>query len=74
MKKIKQLIKRHRDEIRLRKEAELMSSFKVEERGHSLWLVCNGVAFLEFSKDISAQKVTNAIDEARKAAVNFSRL
>lgn len=71
---IKEFIEKRRASFRNEREAELMSEFKVVERGGSLWLTHNGTAFLHFSSLINAKNVTDTLHDVRETAVKFDRL
>lgn len=50
------------------------SQFQVKERGGSLWLTHDGVAFMEMSKDTTSAEVAELLNTARMSAITFERL
>lgn len=74
MNRIKQYFKNRKERERLEEEAHLKSEFAVVERGGSLWLTHDGVAFAEFESDDDAHYIASAIDKCRNAAIRYKRL
>lgn len=74
MKSIKEFIENKKQKIRLQKEAELKSEFQVVERANRLWLTHNGVAFMDFPKDVKTEDVTESLNKSRLAAIIFEKL
>lgn len=74
MKKLKELIERRKNKMRMQKDSELMSEFQVVERGDNLWLTHNGVAFIKIDEGMPSSVVTKALKDARENAIEFTRL
>lgn len=74
MNKIKKYFKERKERERLEEEARLKSEFDVVERGGSLWLTHDGVAFAKFDGDFKADEIAENIKQCRNVAVEYKRL
>lgn len=57
-----------------RRKEELQYQFQVIDRDGFLWLTHNGVAFMKVSMLSNAAKISEMLDEARKAAVEYEKI
>lgn len=71
---IDKLQNRWREKERARKRKYLESSFNVRERNGAIYLCMNGCAFARMSNDISVAEITDALERAREASMEFESL
>lgn len=71
MKGLRDFIDSYKTDTARKERNELRSRFRVTERGGSLWLTLDGVAFRRIAGTEDAQAVTRFLDEARDAATSF---
>lgn len=62
---------KHKAKTIRQRTASIYDEFKVIERGGQLWLTHLGVAFMVIDKDLNADGVAKALNQARKTAVLF---
>ena len=74
MKTIKEIIAEKRLREKEEHELEIKSQFKVMERGNSLWLTHDGVAFCEIPSDKTATDVAKMLNAARVSAITYETL
>lgn len=48
--------------------------FKVVEKDNSLWLTCRGVPFCKVDSKLNAKEISEMLDKARTAAIDFMGL
>lgn len=74
MMKLKKIISNRKERMRITRELERKSEFRVAERSDSLYLTHSGVAFMKVPKDSTAEDVVEMLNQARIAAVEFDKL
>lgn len=74
MKKVKEIIKAHKQKAQFEKEAVIKAEFNVVERNGNLWLTHCGIAFMKVASLANAENVAKEINKARETAVEFERL
>lgn len=74
MKTIKEIITERRLKVKEERELEIKRHFKVVERGNTLWLTHDGVAFLEIPSGKTASDVAKMLSDARTAAITYDGL
>ncbi len=74
MKDFKDFATCYKARCKKRQEQELRERFKIVERGTTLWLTLDGVAFREITKETDANSITALLSDARAAALTFNSL
>lgn len=74
MKTIKEIVAERRLKAKEEHELEIRWQFKVVERGGSLWLTHEGVAFFEIPSGKTASEVAKMLNGARTAAITYDGL
>ena len=71
MNRIKKYFKERKERERLQEESRLKSEFAVVERGGSIWLTHDGVAFIEFDYCVDAEYIAKTIGRCRDTAIEY---
>lgn len=68
---IKTMVEKHKANTQRNKECEITSTFSVQEKDNSLWILHNGYAIKQIPPTTTAEEIVIMLNEFKETAIKF---